>query len=87
MFVGEVEYISLDALVCKLKWLNGLMVSHGSVMQFICDRQSAFYLAHNPLFHDHNKHIEVELHFICVTIQDGTMVVSYVPTSSLLVVI
>ena len=51
-------------------------------MQVYCDSQSALHLAHNPVFHERSKYIEVDLHFIRDVILDGTVVATHVGTAS-----
>lgn len=33
------------------------------IRQLLCDKISAIAVAHNPVFHDHTKNIEVDVHF------------------------
>ncbi|GAA0162877.1 transmembrane signal receptor [Lithospermum erythrorhizon] len=83
---SEAEYHSLIALTYELKWLKGLLMGLGvssiDVVPVYCDSQSALHLAHNPVFHERSKHIEVDCHFVRDTIQDGTIVASHVSTTS-----
>ena len=83
---AEAEYRSLAAVICELKWLRGLLSCLGVMqegpMQVYCDNQSALHLAHNLVFHERSKHIEVDLHFIRDTIVDGTIIASHVSTTS-----
>ncbi|GAA0150092.1 hypothetical protein LIER_37060 [Lithospermum erythrorhizon] len=80
------EYRSLTTLTCELKWLTGLLmglgVSSDDVVPLYSDSQSALHLAHNHVFHEQSKHIEMNFHFVRDAIQDGTIVVSHVTTIS-----
>ncbi|XP_047331139.1 uncharacterized protein LOC124934664 [Impatiens glandulifera] len=81
----ESEYQSLATLIYELKWLQGVMVFlrvPQSGMHVYSNSQSALHMAQNPVFHEHRKHIEVDLHFLRDHIQDGTIVASHVPTTS-----
>ena len=40
-------------------------VSHHSSTLIHCDNQSAIQIAHNDIFHERTKYIEIECHFIC----------------------
>ena len=83
---AEAEYRAMAALICEVKWLKGLLaclgVVHASAVQVYSDSQSALHLAHNPVFHERTKHIEIDCHFIRDAIRDETVVASHVSTSS-----
>ena len=44
--------------------LRDLGVGVPTPMQMYSDNQAAIYIASNPVFHEHTKHIEVDCHFI-----------------------
>lgn len=64
----EAEYRSLAHIAEELAWLRQLLKGIGIFLQFPpliwCDNISALYLASNPIFHGHSKHIKVYYHFI-----------------------
>lgn len=81
---AEAEYRSMAAITCELKWLKQLLgdlgVKHEKGMRLYCDSQAAIHIAHNPIFHERTKHIEVDCHFVRDAITDGIIAPSYVPT-------
>ncbi|GAA0169360.1 hypothetical protein LIER_23868 [Lithospermum erythrorhizon] len=80
----EAEYRSMTVVTCELKWLKRLVKSLGvdypQRMDLKCDSQSALYLAHNPVFHEYTKHIEIDCHFLRDAILEGTIRTSHVST-------
>jgi hypothetical protein len=44
------------------------------------DNMSAIVLSKNPFYHDRSKHIDTRYHFIRECIEEGTIVIKYVPT-------
>ena len=64
----EAEYRSLAQTSAELTWVQALLqelqVSF-STLALLCDNQSAEAIAHNPVFHSHTKHMEIEV-FFCV---------------------
>ncbi|XP_074305495.1 uncharacterized protein LOC141640711 [Silene latifolia] len=80
----EAEYRFMAALVCELKWLKGLLSSLGVSlslpMRLFCDNQSALHLAHNPVFHERTKHIEIDCHFVRDAISESLVSTAHVST-------
>ena len=48
-------------------------MSTSSATPFYCDNQSAIHIAHNNVFHEWAKHIEVNCHFIRYHLVHGTL--------------
>ncbi|GAA0156471.1 transmembrane signal receptor [Lithospermum erythrorhizon] len=72
---AEAEYRLMTAITAELKWLKALLldfgVSHSGPMTLFCDSQSALHIAHNSVFRDRTKHIEVDCHYVRDFVQDG----------------
>ena len=64
----EAEYRALTDTTSELfslRWLlKDLGVSTSSATPLYCDNQSAIHIAHNDVFHERTKHIEIDCHFI-----------------------
>ena len=64
----EAEYRALADTTSELLWLRWLLkdlgVSTSSATPLYCDNQSAIHIAHNDVFHERTKHIEIYCHFI-----------------------
>ena len=44
--------------------------------------QIIIHISHNPVEHQHTKHIELHMHFIHQLIQDGVLSLEYIPTDT-----
>jgi hypothetical protein len=70
--------------VAEACWLRQLLVelhnplSRATLVNY--DNISAVYLSTNPIQHQRTKHVEIDLHFVCVVI--GDVHVLHVPTTS-----
>ena len=64
----EAEYRALADTTSELFWLRWLLkdlgVSTSSTTPLYCDNQSVIHIAHNDVFHERTKHIEIDCHFI-----------------------
>ena len=64
----EAEYRALAATTIELIWLSWLLQDLGvdcsTITKLHCDNRSAIQIAHNNVFHEHTKHIEIDCHFI-----------------------
>lgn len=65
---AEAENRSLRRLTVELAWLSRLLtvftIPDINPIPVKCDSQAAIYVAKNPIFHEHTKHIEVDHHFV-----------------------
>ena len=61
--------------------LQVLSIEFETPLQVYYDNRAAISIAHNPVHHDRTKHVEVDRHFIKEKIDDGTISVTYVPTT------
>jgi hypothetical protein len=67
-FSTEVEYRALANTTSELLWLRWLLhdmgVSQTSSSPIFCDNRSVIQIAHNDVFHERTKNIEVDCHFV-----------------------
>ncbi|XP_019425037.1 PREDICTED: uncharacterized protein LOC109333910 [Lupinus angustifolius] len=75
MSSSEAKYRDLGSLAYELQWLNYLLndlhIPLLNPASVYCDNRSAIYFAHNPVFHERSKYIEVDCHVIREKIQHG----------------
>ena len=73
----EAEYRALAATIAELIWLRWLLhdlgVDCSIATKLHCDNRSAIQIAHNDVFHEHTKHIEIDCHFIRHHLLQGTL--------------
>ena len=64
----EAEYRALADSTSELLWLRWLLQDLGvpvtSPIKVFCDNQSAIQIAHNDVFHECTKHIEIDCYFV-----------------------
>ncbi|CAM8953513.1 unnamed protein product [Rhodiola kirilowii] len=65
---AESEYRSMAAVCCELSWLARLLADMGVSVQaaipLFCDNKAAIHIAHNPVFHERTKHVELDCHLV-----------------------
>ncbi|RVW56960.1 Retrovirus-related Pol polyprotein from transposon TNT 1-94 [Vitis vinifera] len=73
----KAEYRALADTTSELLWLRWLLkdlgVSTSSATPLYCDNQSAIHIAHNDVFHERTKHIEIDCHFIRYHLLHGAL--------------
>jgi hypothetical protein len=71
------EYRALADTTSELLWLCWLLsdmgVSPSGCSPIHCDNRSASQIAHNDVFHERTKHIEIDCHFFKHHLQDDTL--------------
>ncbi|CAM8906724.1 unnamed protein product [Rhodiola kirilowii] len=62
------EYRSMAAVCCELTWFARLIAEMGvpveSAIPLRCDNKAAIHIAHNPVFHEHTQHVELDCHLV-----------------------
>ncbi|WVZ24536.1 hypothetical protein V8G54_003080 [Vigna mungo] len=88
---AEAEFRAMAHGICELLWLKiileDLRIKWDEPMRLYCDNKSAISIAHNPVQHDRNKHIEVDRHFIKEKLDSGMICTPYVSIQNQLAVI
>jgi hypothetical protein len=73
----EAEYRALVDTTFNLLWLCWLLhdigVSQTSGSPIFCDNRSAIQIAHNDVFHERAKQIEIDCHFVHHHLMQGTL--------------
>ena len=73
----EAEYRALADTIAELIWLRwslqNLGVDCSTATKIHYDNRSAIQIAHNDVFHERTKHIEIDCHFICHHLLSGTL--------------
>ena len=73
----KAEYRALADTISELLWLwwliKDLGVSTSSATPLYYNNQSAIHIAHNDIFHERTKHIEIDCHFICYHLVNGAL--------------
>ena len=73
----EAEYRAIADTTSELLWLRWLLkdlgVSTSSTTPLYCDNQSAIHIAHNDVFYEQTKHIEIDCHFIWYHLVHGAL--------------
>ena len=76
-FSPKVEYRALTDTTSEFLWLRWLLkdldVPISSTTPLYCDNQSAIHIAHNDVFHERTKHIEINCHFIHYYLVHGAL--------------
>lgn len=81
---SEAEYRALASVTCEIQWfsflLDDLRIPYEKPALLFCDNDSAVQIAHNQVFHERTKHIEIDCHVVREKINLG--VLKLLPISS-----
>ncbi|XP_062112963.1 uncharacterized mitochondrial protein AtMg00810-like [Humulus lupulus] len=81
----EAEYRAMSSTTKEIVWLRWFLedmgVFHSKPTPMYCDNQSAIQIAHNSVFHDRTKNIEIDCHFTPHHLKLGTITFPFVPSS------
>ena len=73
----EAKYCALADTTFEFLWLRWLLkdlgMSTSSTTPLYCDNQNAIHIAHNDVFHERTKHIEIDCHFIRYHLVHGAL--------------
>nr|KAJ0186503.1 hypothetical protein LSAT_V11C900486210 [Lactuca sativa] len=65
---GEAEYRAMATTVSEILWTRWLLtefdVEFHAPIPLLCDNNSACHIAHNPVFHERTKHVEMDFYFV-----------------------
>ncbi|CAM8882254.1 unnamed protein product [Rhodiola kirilowii] len=81
---AESEYRSMAATCCELTWLARLLgdlkvpVTHP--IKLHCDNKAAIHIAHNPIFHEKTKHVELDCHLVRAHVSSKFIKPVHLPT-------
>ncbi|RVW91352.1 Copia protein [Vitis vinifera] len=70
--------------ICEVLWIKQLLEELKAAsplpMKVFCDNKTVIAIAHNPVLHDKTKHVEVDKRFIKKKLENGLIVMPYIPT-------
>ena len=80
----EAEFRVVAHDICEVLWIKQLLEELKAAsplpMKVFCDNKAVIAIAHNPVLHDRTKHVKVDKHFIKEKLENGLIVMPYIPT-------
>ena len=81
----EAEYRAMASTTNEIVWLRWLLADMGVTFSgptpLYCDNKSAIQIAHNSVFHERTKHIEIDCHTTRQQLDRGTISLPFVTSS------
>jgi len=81
----EAEYCAMTSTTKEIVWLRWLLadmrISFSHPTPMYCDNQSSIQIAHNSVFHERTKHIEIDCHLTRHHLKHDTIALPFVPSS------
>ena len=82
---AEAEYpamvVATSELVRIKQLLGELKFGETGHMELVCDNQADLHIASNPVFHERNKHAEIDCHFVREKILSRDIVTKFVKSN------
>ncbi|KAL6523561.1 Beta-galactosidase 8 [Orobanche gracilis] len=82
----EAEYRAMASTTCEIVWLRWLLADMGiqcsGPTPLHCDNKSAIQIAHNSVFHERTKHIEIDCHITRHHYDHGTIFLPFVSSTN-----
>jgi len=79
----EAKYHAMTSTTKEIVWLRCLLadmrISFSHPTPMYCDNQSSIQIAHNSVFHERTKHIEIDCHLTRYHLKHGTIALPFVP--------
>lgn len=83
----KAEYMALTQAMKEAIWLKNYLINIGaridSPLILHGDNQGSLTLAKNPVYHARTKHIDIQHHFVCEKVTNGTIALKYIPTKEM----
>lgn len=83
----EAEYMAMASCVQESIWLKqfGYELDKSLIgpVELFCDNQSAINLAKSDGYRQRTKHIDIRHHYLREKVENGTVVISYIPTNEM----
>jgi hypothetical protein len=81
----EAKYRVMASTIKEIVWLCWLLVDMGVLFchptPMYCDNQSSIQIAHNSIFHERTKHIEINCHLTRHHLKHSTITLPFVSSS------
>ena len=81
----EVEYRAMTSTTKEIVWLRWLLADMGVFLSHLtpmyCDNKSVIQIAHNSVFYEQTKHIEIDCHLTRHLFKHGTFTLPFVSSS------
>ncbi|KAK9672332.1 hypothetical protein RND81_12G093600 [Saponaria officinalis] len=82
---AEAEYRIMSYTTSEIVWivnlLKDLKVEVPLPVPLYCDNRAAEHIAHNPVFHERTKHLDIDCHYVRDKLQEGLLMPQHVHTS------
>ena len=70
----------IDEIMWIRNILDELKISYMQPIDIRCDNKSAINIAHDPVYHDRMKHVNIEMFYIQDHLEKGIMKTEHVPS-------